>query len=106
MVQMDVREQDIVERVGRNRKRQPVPFEIGPLLKEAAVNEKTKVSRLDVIARTRNLMYCAEELNSQAARLKKLSQMSLSGSGPDVQGNCRPSAGRAGLFTSAAGLSR
>jgi hypothetical protein len=69
MVEMDMGEEDEIERSRRDGKGCPVPFEIGPLLEQAAVDEQPKTGRLDKIAGTSDLLGRAEELNPQILSL-------------------------------------
>jgi hypothetical protein len=65
MVEMDVGEEDEIERSGRDGKGCPVPFEIGSLLEQTAIDEQPEAGRLDEIAGTSDLLGSAEELNPQ-----------------------------------------
>jgi hypothetical protein len=69
VVEMDVGEEDEIERPRRNGKGGPVPFKISPLLIEAAVDEQPEAGRFDEIAGSGDLLASAEELDFQALSL-------------------------------------
>jgi hypothetical protein len=69
MVEMDVGEEDEIERSWGDGKGRPIPFEIGSLLEQTAVDEQPEAGRLDKIAGTGDLLGSAEELNPQTLSL-------------------------------------
>jgi hypothetical protein len=69
MVEMDMGEEDKIERSRRDREGGPVPLEKGSLLVQAAIDEQPEAGRLDEIAGTSNLLAGAEKLNLQTLSL-------------------------------------
>ena len=47
MVKMNMTEEDEIDRLGRNRKRRPIPLEISPFLKKPTIDEQLEASRFD-----------------------------------------------------------
>jgi hypothetical protein len=72
MVEMDMGEEDEIERSRRDGERGPIPFQIGPLLEEAAVDEQTDAGRFDEIAGAGDLLAGAQKVDFQTLSLPGL----------------------------------
>jgi hypothetical protein len=69
MVEMDVSEEDEIDRLRRDGKGRPIPLEIGSLLVQAAIDEQPEACRLYEIAGTGDLLAGAKKLNLQTLSL-------------------------------------
>lgn len=59
VVEVDMAEEDEVDRLGKDGERRPVPLEIGSFLKETAVDEQPEAVRFDKNTGSRNLLSSA-----------------------------------------------
>jgi hypothetical protein len=65
VVEMDMGEEDEIDRFGRDGEMRPVPLEIGSFLKETAVDEQPEAVCFDEKTGPRNLLCSAKKLDLQ-----------------------------------------